>query len=291
MLVGAGNDEARYDRDFANGGTAAVTVDLAARTGVDGFGNTDTLRNVEWVRGTQNADVMLGADSNDQFRGLAGADFFDGRGGFNTIDYSKDVSYGGILGVVVDFGTLTAKDSFGATDTFVFNSIQAASGGDFADKMTGDGSANRFVGNGGNDTLNGGGGNDTLVGGLGNDNLTGSSGADRFVFNALGEGADIITDFSAAETDKLVFVVNSATGFGALPTPPAGGTSLLAANFDLNATGAATKAAGTAEFVFNTVTHQLFYDSNGSTAGGQTLIATLTGVSTMLASDIRLNPT
>ena len=34
MLVGAGNDEARYDRDFANGGTAAVTVDLAARTGV-----------------------------------------------------------------------------------------------------------------------------------------------------------------------------------------------------------------------------------------------------------------
>ena len=110
MLVCAGNDKARYDRDFANGGTTAVTVDLAARTGVDGFGNTDTLRNVEWVRGTQNADVMLGADSNDQFRGLAGADFFDGRGGFNTIDYSKDVSYGGILGVVVDFGTLTAKE-------------------------------------------------------------------------------------------------------------------------------------------------------------------------------------
>ena len=69
-------------------------------------------------------------------------------------------------------------------------------------------------GHNGNDVLNGGDGNDliygyygndTLAGGTGSDTLAGGPGADMFLFKAadLGTGADLITDFSAAQGDKI----------------------------------------------------------------------------------------
>ncbi len=64
----------------------------------------------------------------------------------------------------------------------------------------------------GNDTLVGGDGNDILTGGTGFDKLTGGSGADVFVFNSLGEGIDIITDFRHSQGDKIQI---SKVGFGA----------------------------------------------------------------------------
>ncbi|MFZ7344651.1 VWA domain-containing protein, partial [Avibacterium volantium] len=60
---------------------------------------------------------------------------------------------------------------------------------------------------GGNDTINGGNGNDIIIGGGGNDTLTGGAGADQFVYSLKdGNGDDTITDFNAAEGDKLTFV-------------------------------------------------------------------------------------
>ncbi|MBE2896949.1 Ig-like domain-containing protein, partial [Pasteurellaceae bacterium HPA106] len=60
---------------------------------------------------------------------------------------------------------------------------------------------------GGNDTINGGNGDDIIIGGAGNDTLTGGAGADQFVYNLKGgNGDDTITDFNAAEGDKLTFV-------------------------------------------------------------------------------------
>jgi Ca2+-binding RTX toxin-like protein len=61
----------------------------------------------------------------------------------------------------------------------------------------------------GNDVLDGGGGNDTFYSFQGADILTGGAGADTFVFdwsysNAI-YGQDTITDFSAAEGDKINF--------------------------------------------------------------------------------------
>lgn len=59
------------------------------------------------------------------------------------------------------------------------------------------------------DKLSGGAGNDTLIGGLGKDTLTGGVGADLFQFNAVNEtaitskNADVITDFSASQKDKI----------------------------------------------------------------------------------------
>jgi Ca2+-binding RTX toxin-like protein len=92
-------------------------------------------------------------------------------------------------------------------------------GGTGNDLLNGNDGNDQLFGNDGNDTLNGGNGNDTLVGGNGNDVLsggagldvlTGGKGADVFLFrfadfNSANVGAskDVITDFNAAEGDKI----------------------------------------------------------------------------------------
>jgi Ca2+-binding RTX toxin-like protein len=65
------------------------------------------------------------------------------------------------------------------------------------------------------DVLTGGPGNDVLTGGPGNDVLTGGPGADKFVFNSLKDGIDIIKDFRWDEGDKVQI---SGSGFGATST-------------------------------------------------------------------------
>jgi Ca2+-binding RTX toxin-like protein len=57
----------------------------------------------------------------------------------------------------------------------------------------------------GNDSFNGGAGNDSITGGTGNDTLTGGTGADTFVRDANDTvaQADVITDFSLADGDKI----------------------------------------------------------------------------------------
>jgi len=77
---------------------------------------------------------------------------------------------------------------------------------------------NTLTGGGANDNITGGAGDDTITGGAGVDYLTGGAGADRFVQGAnegvaatnvaasvitFGNGADYVTDFSAAQGDIL----------------------------------------------------------------------------------------
>ena len=64
---------------------------------------------------------------------------------------------------------------------------------------------NHLVGNAQANTLNGGAGNDELDGGYGTDTLTGGAGADIFTFSSKADGKNIdhITDFNAAEGDKI----------------------------------------------------------------------------------------
>lgn len=116
----------------------------------------------------------------------------------------KTVS-GGILDIMgaiqaVTHKTATATVAAGGTTTLDFAAFGGAS--DQADTLTGFGFAERINGLGGDDTINGGAGDDTITGGIGNDTLTGGTGADRFVF-AGSAGKDVITDFSAAEGDRI----------------------------------------------------------------------------------------
>ncbi|MGF9761486.1 glycoside hydrolase TIM-barrel-like domain-containing protein [Microvirga sp. 0TCS3.31] len=62
------------------------------------------------------------------------------------------------------------------------------------------------------DRLAGGFNHDTLTGGAGNDTLTGNQGGDLFVY-AGGDGADTITDFRAAQGDRIRLINVGAAGF------------------------------------------------------------------------------
>lgn len=107
------------------------------------------------------------------------------------------------------------------------------------------------------DLLNGGANKDTLTGGLAKDSLTGGTGLDQFIFNAVAECGDTITDFSVVD-DTIVL---KSSAFGGI----AKGVLSLAA-FHSNTTGLAHDASD--RFIYETDTDRLWYDSNGSTAGG-----------------------
>src|SRR5262249_58592343 len=84
-------------------------------------------------------------------------------------------------------GTATGDDSVG-TDTFI-SGVSRVRGSDFADTISGNGGNNFIEGQGGNDTL------------------TGGAGLDHFIYSAVNDGLDHITDFSGhgGQNDVLDF--------------------------------------------------------------------------------------
>ncbi|MGE7469460.1 hypothetical protein ACQKLX_08470 [Bosea sp. NPDC003192] len=271
---GTGFDEVRYDKDAANGGTSGIIADLQAGTIRDGFGHVDIVRNIEGIRGTQSVDIMNGDDGNNRFRGLGGADVIDGRGGIDTVDYSRDAANGGGLqGVTVNLATGIGKDGFGHQD-LIFN-VENVIGTDVADQLTGSSGANK---------LDGRGGNDVLVGGLGADTLVGGAGNDIFRFTNVADGGDFIWDFAKGQ-DRVQI---SASGFaGAGLVGSAAGTMVTAAQFLSVASGHAATTAGQ-RFIYDQSTDQLWFDRNGSAAGGDVLVATFTNNPNITNTDLFL---
>lgn len=181
-IVGSGgNTWVYYHRDQDFGGTGGVIVNLsdvqqgaqAAHTAKDGFGSTDTITDVNRVRGTVQADVFYGNDEANHFQMLAGNDFVDGGDGSDLVDYSGDNRSGGALhGAFINLsgqaqasflGTVAAHSAiglFGDADTLL--SIEEAKGSEFADVLIGNDAPEPyqgFWGLAGNDIITGGGEN------------------------------------------------------------------------------------------------------------------------------------
>ncbi|PSF37136.1 hypothetical protein C7H19_11915 [Aphanothece hegewaldii CCALA 016] len=131
-----------------------------------------------------------------------------------------------------------------------------------------------LTGSKGNDTINGLAGNDTILGGTGDDNLTGGTGQDQFVFNAINERIDTITDFNV--TDDAIVI--SRAGFS---NSLAVGT-LLATQF-IKGTAATTTSH---RFIYNNNNGQLLFDPDGNGATAATQIATLSTGLAMTNADI-----
>ena len=217
---GAGNDT-------VHGGVGA---DVLAGDGDDdalfgGFGN----------------DTITGGSGIDTVEGGAGADSLNGGGGVGDLLSYKSSSAGIVM--TVTFGTVALGAGGDAEGDRVlgFSDIRGSAFRDImtdADKSTLPGQANDnlFAGGGGRDRLLLGGGNDTGLGGIGDDfiagedgadvldggngmdvlrggrgidTLTGGAGADRFEFRLISDSSpdlaaqDIITDFSAAQGDRI----------------------------------------------------------------------------------------
>ena len=144
----------------------AVNVNLATGTASDGYGTTDTLLNIEGIRGSNYADTLTGgnaaSDDFEFFMGLAGNDTIDGGSGYDRADYQMSTSAVNVTLGGLSNGTATGDASVG-TDTLI--SIEAVRGSIFADTLTGSNAAGifeSFEGREGNDTINGMGGTDRV---------------------------------------------------------------------------------------------------------------------------------
>lgn len=137
------------------------------------------------------------------------------------------------------------------------------------------------IGSAYDDLLVGDAANNTLTGGDGNDTLTGGGGADTFAYTVPGDGADLLTDFTGSQGDRLQI---SASGFG-------GGLSAgVNLSSDASATGTfvsnstPTSLGTSANFLYDTDTGWLGFDQDGTGSIGAVTIATLAGVPTLSAS-------
>ncbi|MGY4622578.1 VCBS repeat-containing protein [Bradyrhizobium sp. USDA 4486] len=172
VITGSGRTTVSYFH-----ASAGVTVNLSSgSTNGGAFGTDagdvanvghDTLVNVNWVRGSEFADVLNGGAGNDVFIGGGGNDQINGGAGFDLVSYAPtlyDTATSGIS-VAMAAGTVTGDASIG-TDTL--RSIESVRGTNFADHYdaTGYGLAGAAnVGNNGTfNEFEGMGGNDVIVG-------------------------------------------------------------------------------------------------------------------------------
>ena len=124
---------------------------------------------------------------------LNGADTVDGGAGTDMVNYSRDASYDGLLGIVVDLADVDGDGYAEATDgwgnKYRLRNVEDIRGTGADDTILGDAADNELEGRQGNDTLAGREGNDRLEGGLGDDDLDGGAGVDELFGDS---GNDII---------------------------------------------------------------------------------------------------
>ncbi|SFN60836.1 VCBS repeat-containing protein [Bradyrhizobium sp. Rc3b] len=144
------------------GTTNAVTVAGSATGATEG---TDSFTGVNAVQGSTFADTLLGSSFNNNFTGLGGDDYIDGRAGFDVAIYNSLSTVTGGVAIDMAAGTATGDGSIG-TDTL--RSIEGIQGTGYADAYvaTGYGQAgalnignngtfNQFEGLGGDDQVTG----------------------------------------------------------------------------------------------------------------------------------------
>ena len=140
------------------------------------------------VNGGSGDDTTWGGLDNDVVYGNTGNDVVYGNQYNDTLYGGQDADtvYGGQDDDIV-YGNLGADLLYGnlGADTLY--------GGDGADTVNGSEGADLVYGNAGGDHLSGGAGDDTLFGGAGQDTFSVGS----------GDGADIISDFSVADGDRI----------------------------------------------------------------------------------------
>nr|WP_128927173.1 calcium-binding protein [Bradyrhizobium guangxiense] len=170
-----GYDMAAYNNDLAT--TSGITVNLAAGTVVgDSSIGTDTLRDVEAVRGTNFDDIfdatgygLAGAlnvsstnGSFNDFAGAGGNDTIIGNGNTRLNYSSAQAAVTVDLQITIGTAVTVAGTATGTTEgTDTFTGVNAVQGSVFADTLLGSNYNNNFTALGGDDYIDGRGGFDT----------------------------------------------------------------------------------------------------------------------------------
>jgi len=208
-IIGNGNTRIQYSNS-----TGPVTVDFVLGTATaDASVGTDHFTGVNAVMGSMFDDTLKGSANNENFMGLAGNDFIDGRGGFDTAQYNNMTYTTGPISVDLVDGIVTGDASNGV-DTL--RSIEGIQGTNFADTFdaTNFGAAgylNAAVYNVGNfGTFN-------QFEGLGGDDVIIGNGNTRLIYNSATGPVTINMAAGTADGDASVghdtFTgVNGATG-------------------------------------------------------------------------------
>lgn len=180
---------------FGNDIYAAQGLVIDLSTGVvsnDGHGDTDQINILSGdgeleIRGTLNADSILGSDRGERFILETGSDTVDGGDGWDVVHYDRT----GVEDVVVDLETGIVTGTWTGVDfTHTLSDIEEVRGSDQdGDIMFGTTGDDQFEGNGGVDYLDGGAGDDRLEGGADDDSLIGGDGRDTLYG---GDGDDYI---------------------------------------------------------------------------------------------------
>ncbi|MDB5505463.1 MAG: hypothetical protein JWR75_101 [Devosia sp.] len=229
MHGGDGNDTLSYTDSFGSGSaTRGITLNVELGTVASPWGGIDTITGFEIYEGSRLADVFTGSAADETFLGLRGRDTYDGNGGFDWLDYSQDITYGGGKGIVINFRTGGVFDGFGTRDAFTD-----------IDGVVGTAAGDQFVGHSGSETFYGGAGTDTYNGKDGYDLLTfwrnsqfgGDVGVDvdleRFGHEVLNDGfghveqAENMEDIDGAQLADVLrgnSFENWLTGYGGVDT-------------------------------------------------------------------------
>lgn len=202
-------------------------------------------------------------------------------GGF-VITYTSDsidIDDEGIAGRVYGRGTADA-------DNLTVDASGVISGFAGNDYLKGNTSGNWISGDDGNDSLFGLSGADTLIGGLGADRLSGGSGKDILTGGA-GNDTFVFSDvLSSANVDEITDFSNKAGNNDRFELSKRVFKVLDRGVLDKSEFFVGTKAKDASDhIIYNKSTGALYYDSNGSKAGGMVLIAKLDDHLSLKASD------
>ena len=295
--AGAVWNEASYQTS-----SSGLTVDLSNPGLSTGHAAGDTYISIEIIVGTKFDDVMVnGVDSMSFFGGIGDDKLYAGTGTFVDLDggpgadefygsswlhYANYISssYGASQygtskeGVTANLSDSTKNTGDAAGDKYF--GVEGLKGSDFDDTLTGDNVQNGLVGWSGNDVLSGLNGSDWIYGGFGKDTLIGGSDNDTFNYNLAEEGGDTIVDFVTG--DKIAI---SKQGFGGNLNSLAGTPT---GTYFVSAAGHAATVAGHGQFLFDTTTHELYWDIDGTGATAAVLIASFQNNHNVVLADFDL---
>jgi subtilisin-like proprotein convertase family protein len=231
------------------------------------------------VRGEAGTDTLVGSTGTDNLRGGQGNDVYFHAVGASLVEVAgggSDKVYTSLslgLSVEIEKLVLQGTDDIFGTGNGSANTIW----GNAADNsLNGAAGNDTLLGGGGNDRLVGGNGNDVMDGGAGNDVMSGGAGADVFKFTTALSGANVdeITDFRVG-VDKIHLENAVFVGLAA--------GAMSASAFTANAAGVAQDRSD--RIIYETDTGFLFYDSNGSAAGGAVKFAELAAGLALTSAD------